>query len=409
MSATAPPAYEPHSSPPSYDSLVDKVCQLVGSDPTPQKFIDAAATLSESEIEILKDGGDFSDPIKNERDNKVFSTGAAKGLASPECAEHLRAASNAAVEASNEIERLFVSLHLKIAQIDRIHHSGFEPKLVENQVAYRVVLADSRNLATDIAVHGNRFDDMIIPFCFDKSISVDTRRTVLNRFIDQMDTAQADARTMEHKFSELQTNFTSFIADFSVWARDREEQLKQEIARVLEELEELRDKLTSLNTSILALGGGALLLPAVTALAAASGILGPFLAIGGLIALGVSVAAIVSMAALAVAKAATESQIRTKEREKASLENQIEQIRLARQELMDVGEDKLEAFRVNLNVLQSVWTSVAADARLISGYLNGALELAEMPEWMQWDLESANSVYKRMAEYLTNYAKGTPS
>lgn len=97
--------------------------------------------------------------------------------------------------------------------------------------------------------------------------------------VQQMDTAQADARTMEHKFSELQTNFTSFIADFSVWARDREEQLKQEIARVLEELEELRDKLTSLNTSILALGGGALLLPAITALAAASGILGPFLAV----------------------------------------------------------------------------------------------------------------------------------
>ena len=73
---------------------------------------------------------------------------------------------------------------------------------------------------------------------------------------------------------------------------------------------------------------------------------------------------------------ATESQIRAKEREKASLENQIEQIRLARQELMDVGEDKLEAFRVNLNVLQSVWTSVAADTRIISGYLNGALEIA---------------------------------
>ncbi|OJJ96690.1 hypothetical protein ASPACDRAFT_46865 [Aspergillus aculeatus ATCC 16872] len=194
MSTTVPPAYEPHSSPPSYDFLVDKVCQLVGPDPTRQKSIDAAATLSDSENKILKDGGDFSDPIKNEHDNKVFTTGAAKGLASPECAEHLQP-----------------------------------------------------------------------------------------------------------------------------------------------------------------------------------------------------------------------SQIRTKERQKASLENQIEQIRLARQELMDAGDDKLEAFRVNLNVLQSVWTSVAADTRIISRYLDDALDNTDIPEWMQWELENANSIYKQMAEYLTNYANETPS
>ncbi|KAB8228988.1 uncharacterized protein BDW43DRAFT_303431 [Aspergillus alliaceus] len=276
----------PNSSPPSYNDLVDKVCQMVGSDPTPQKHIDAAAKLADNEINILMDNEDFSDLIKNKEDNKVFCTGAAKGLVSPEYAEHLKEVSNAAVDV----------LYLKIAQIDRIYRSDFGPTLIRNQLG---------------------------------------------------------------KFNNLQINFTSFIADFPVWAKYREEELNREIAQAIKELEQLRKKIVSLNISILTLGGVAFL-PVLTVLAACSGILGSFVMFGGLIALGVGAAAIVSMAALAIAK----------------------------NKLIDVGKHKLEVFRVNVNMLLSVWTSVSADTWIISRYLNGAL---------------------RMAEYLTNYTKGTPS
>lgn len=130
---TIPPPYEPNSSPPAYDKLVDRVGQMVGSDPTQQKYIDAAASLTDDKINILMDGGDFSDPFKTDEDNKIFSSGAAKGLASPECTKHLRDTASAAVDAASEISRLFVTLYLKIAQIDRIHRSNFKRALIENQ------------------------------------------------------------------------------------------------------------------------------------------------------------------------------------------------------------------------------------------------------------------------------------
>ncbi|KAE8387108.1 hypothetical protein BDV23DRAFT_196019 [Aspergillus alliaceus] len=261
----------------------------------PQKHIDAAAKLAESEINILMDNGDFSDLIKNEEDNKVFCTGAAKGLVSPEYAEHLKEVSNAAVDV----------LYLKIAQIDRIYRSDFGPTLIRNQLAL-----------TD------RFNDLIIPFCFNKDLSVD---------------AHNDARAMEGKFNNLQINFTSFIADFPVWAKYREEELNREIAQAIEELEQLRKKIVSRNISILTLGGVAFL-PVLTVLAACSGILGSFVMFGGLIALGVGAAAI----------------------------------------LIDVGKHKLEVFRVNVSMLLSVWISVSADTRIISRYLDGALDMAQV-------------------------------
>ncbi|KZF26980.1 hypothetical protein L228DRAFT_280117 [Xylona heveae TC161] len=431
LTPTTPPPYEPHSSPPSYDDVVAKVSQMVGTDATPQKYIDAAATLNENEIDILVSGGDFSDPIKTEEDNKKFCEGAAKALTSHESTEHLRESSNAAVDASNEINRVFVSLHLKIAQIDRIHRSDFEPALIKNQLVivsfmsstflantdtikkYLGILTESRVLATEVAIHGNRFDDLIIPFCTDENIPTETRRTILNGFISDMEKARERARETENNFTNLQISFTSFIADFSTWAVEREGQLTEELEHIMKELSELQEKLTSLNISLLALGSGALGLPFVAGLlaggAAVSGFLAPFLAIAGLIALGVSVAAVVSMAALGIVKAVTETQIREKERQRASLSARIEEIRQAREELVALGEEKLEIFRVNVNVLQSVWNSVAIDAQIIMGHLDGALSLVDFPQHIINSLERANSIYTVMAEYLTNYAKGITS
>ena len=129
-----PPSLDPKiSSSPTYDEVAAKVERLVGSDPTPRKYLDVVEHLTAEEVDILMTGVEKIEPISNEEEAKAYTTGAVRTLVSDECIEYLRLASNAAVDASNEIERVFVDLQLKIAQIDLIHHSGFQDELIEHQ------------------------------------------------------------------------------------------------------------------------------------------------------------------------------------------------------------------------------------------------------------------------------------
>ena len=51
----------------------------------------------------------------------------------------------------------------------------------------------------------------------------------------------------------------------------------------------------------------------------------------------------------------------------------MQAIQQARTRLVDLGHHKLDVFRDNVNVLKSVWSNVAVDARLIAGWLEGSL------------------------------------
>ncbi|OOF93053.1 hypothetical protein ASPCADRAFT_209687 [Aspergillus carbonarius ITEM 5010] len=403
-----PPSLDPKiSSSPTYDEVAAKVERLVGSDPTPRKYLDVVEHLTAEEVDILMTGVEKIEPISNEEEAKAYTTGAVRTLVSDECIEYLRLASNAAVDASNEIERVFVDLQLKIAQIDLIHHSGFQDELIEHQRTYRRVLIESRDLATDLAIHGDRFDLLIIPFCRDENIPTEVRRTIINGFISDMEKAQKDAREVEDRFDELRISFTSFVAKFTTWAEEREGQLNEQIKQVLEELEDLNEQLQSHVNGLLLTAGVMGVSTVVFGLAFAFGPIGFFIAIGGWIATGVAGAA--ATAALAVKKTRVERQIREKEAERESLEVELQAIQQARTRLVDLGHHKLDVFRDNVNVLKSVWSNVAVDARLIAGWLEGSLIFVEWPEAMESSLVAGNSVYKTMAGYLKDYARGITS
>ncbi|RAK96625.1 uncharacterized protein BO80DRAFT_449085 [Aspergillus ibericus CBS 121593] len=408
MAAIAPTSItqslNPKTSPPTYDEVAAKVDRLVGNDPTPRKYLDVVEHLTAEEIDILMTGVEKIEPIANDEEAKAYTTGAVRTLVSDECIDYLRLASNAAVDASNEIERVFVDLQLKIAQIDLIHHSGFQGELIEHQRTYRRILTESRDLATDLAIHGDRFDLLIIPFCRDETIPTDVRKGIINGFISDMEKAQRDAREVEDRFDELRISFTSFVAKFTTWARDKEQELSEQFKQVLDELEELNEQLQShINGLLVTAGvmGGATL---VFSLAFAFGPIGFFIAIGGLIATGVAGAA--ATAALLVKKTRVEREIREKEAERDRLEGELEAIQQARTRLVDLGHHRLDVFRDNVNVLKSVWTNVAVDARIIAGWLDGSLVFVEWPPAMESSLVAGNSVYKTMAGYLKDYARG---
>ena len=66
------------------------------------------------------------------------------------------------------------------------------------------------------------------------------------------------------------------------------------------------------------------------------------------------------------------AQLRDKEREKESLQAQIELIRKTRDNLTTMGYEHLEEFGDNINMLKSIWNNVAVDATMIKEHLEAS-------------------------------------
>ncbi|KAJ8060566.1 hypothetical protein OCU04_010881 [Sclerotinia nivalis] len=347
-----PPPYNAQSSPPSYDSVVAKVERLVSPDPSPQKYINVVDTLSESELQVLSSGAENIPPITSEADQEKFAIGCTRALASDDCAKYIQQAAYDAVDATKEIDRVFRSLGLRIGEIDRIHHSGFMPELRRQRTSYEAVLRESRDVATELAIHGNKFDDFIIPFSCDEKIDRETRLQILNGFIADLDRAQSDSNKLEDDFRLLTTNLTEFIASFSTWARTREGQLSVQIQIIEQQLEELHVRLEGINRRLLVVSAG-VAIPAFILMAiglGSGGAFAPFVVIGGLLLLPGAAA----IAALARQKIATETTIRDQTQLRNTLSEQIEAIRRSRLELQVIGEEQMHIFANNVGVLSSV-------------------------------------------------------
>ncbi|KAI9649560.1 hypothetical protein NHQ30_002140 [Ciborinia camelliae] len=383
-----PPPYNAQSSPPSYDEVVAKVTGLVGSDPTPQKYIDVVDTLSETELEVLSTGAENIPPITSEADQEKFAKGCTRAVASDDCAKYIQQSAYDAVDATKEIDRVFRSLELKIGEIDRIHFSGFMPELRRQRMNYEAVLRESRDVATELAIHGNKFDDLIIPFCTDPNIPRETRLRILNGFIADMDRAQVDSNKLEDDFRLLTTNLTDFTSSFSTWARTREGALTNQMEQIEIRLKELYVRLEGINQRLLVVTAGVVIPAFILAAIGLTGVLAPFVVIGGLL-LMPGVAAI---AALARQKITTERTIHQQTQLRDSLSNQVEIIRRSRLDLQVIGEEQMHIFADNVGALSSVWRSVSVDARMIQAHLETGSDLVDLPDWMEESLHGANTI-----------------
>ncbi|KNG87642.1 hypothetical protein ANOM_003629 [Aspergillus nomiae NRRL 13137] len=403
--AAVPPPYVAGDSPPSYDEVASKVNQLVGSSPTPQKYLDVAASLSDAERKVLKDGAEAHNPIQTEEDKEKLSLGAAKTMSTDETVAKLKEDAAAAGAAVVAIDGSFTALQVQIASIDQLEKTNFLTQLNEQKKKYRDVLQKSRLLAADISQYGSSFDELIVPLCADQSLTVDQRLEQIDKFIARANDFQEQGNEINKSFDTLIDGFVEFTAQFSSWGKDKEQELNNDIKEIDKQLAELTQKLADLRTSLIALGVGlGVGLSAAGIGLALSGPVAPFILIGGLIFAGATAAAV---AGIAIAMGVVSNQIEEKKRERQDKSDEIDKIRLARRNLEDMGNSQLTVFRDNVKVLQSYWTSMQADAEAIKGWLKSGADMANVPKYMKIALDEAVTVYASMAQYMDEYAKGT--
>ncbi|PWY69098.1 hypothetical protein BO70DRAFT_382636 [Aspergillus heteromorphus CBS 117.55] len=405
MAAVAiPPSLAPRTSP-TFDEVAAKVDRIVGDNPTPDKYWAVQDQLTNEELAVLVDGAPSHNPIKNEAQRTKYTEGAAHSLGSKEAEDILEQAAHDAVAAARDIDRGFLSLQAEIARVDAIHHSGFSDDLRKVKENYDKVLSDSRDVAAALSAQTNQFDDVILNMVSNETLTADEKLIGVDWYIGRIEGVHADARGIEVRFESLKSEFAGLVGRFGDWAKEREGELTTQVEAAKEELIRLNEQLVALNISIAAFGGVSAIGILMLGISAFTGPLAFFLAVGGMFALGVSAAAIIG---LTIARDIKKSQIANKEREIQTLEQQIEQIRKARENLELMGNDHLFRFGDNVDLLKNVWNLVSVDAITIREHLESSKLgiILPLPGHLEEALNKGNDVYKNMARYLTIYATG---
>ncbi|PNP43137.1 hypothetical protein TGAMA5MH_05070 [Trichoderma gamsii] len=387
MASEIPPAYYADAAPPSYEEVLKKIESLVGSDPTPHKYIEAADKLTAEELSVVEANSDSIPPVREEDQERLVS-GANQTLSEDDYSQELvREMARKAIEGATAIRLVFSQLDRKIKEIDLIHQSEFAPILERHRQKFESLLEI-------------KFDDIIIKFLADESLTLERRKELIQDYIDEAADYESRADDIKKSFQSLQGDMNTLVADFSTWAKQKEGDLEDEIQGLLDDIDELIKKIGRIEKALIGLGVSASI---VGALLLMSGPLGPFALIGGLIFIGASAAAI---AGLAVELQKSKREIEKKNKEIADKEEQIRQIQAARLSLQELGEQQMEEFDENMLFIIGFWNVTKEDAFKAKEWLTKGGKRADMPEAMKENLEKGVKVYATMAIYLDMYAKG---
>ncbi|PYH71325.1 uncharacterized protein BO88DRAFT_451997 [Aspergillus vadensis CBS 113365] len=403
MSPLPAPAYTADNSPPSYDEVAGKLERLVGSNPTVEKALEAANSLSEEEIFVLANGYEDHKPLQTDQQKADFTVGAGQHLSSEEGQNGMALSGSAASQASVNIDSRLIDIQQKLAVIDQKYNEGFADTVAGIRQDYNQVLQNSRNLAADISQKGKSFDKVIVKYCADSTISLEDRKAKAKAFVSDINKLGATAEDIQEQFSAVKNNFSSFVDTYSTWAEGKEGELTQQIADLEQEIRSLTQELNSLETAekaMVALAGAAL--PIAGALGEIFQPVKPLILIGGLIFAGVSLAAALG---LYIAAGVVKNKINQKTYEKQDLEKLLETIRSAHQDLQGMQQSGLLSFQACLDVLPQYWSSTVQNAQSIYDWLEKGGETAR-PVYMNLNVEKGVESYNATAAYLDTYARG---
>ncbi|KAH8106624.1 hypothetical protein DFH11DRAFT_1232198 [Phellopilus nigrolimitatus] len=396
--------------PPSYESVVARFEQSLGSNPKPQDVLNAIDQLPQYEIGVLS-SNPHEMPVLTDEQKAAFSLGVAKTISSPEAADKFKEAAVKASAACKAIEIMFTNLTVELAKIDAKNippkEGPFVPRLARLNQEYLRAVHLSKDLAVKISVYGQQFDTVIIPFCNDESQSTEERLKKITQFINEADTFSKDTGAIDDSFDNIKNDFTAFIGSFGDWASDKEgadtkelEQLRRDLKKMNTEISDLRSNLTVFS------GIATAALPVVQAMLSITGPLVPFVIIGGLLVAGIGA---VFMFNIITTINSRNNEVSAIQARIDDLVESVNDIKVTHEKLKLLGTENLQLFNQNIPVIVSLWRSAHNDALEIKAWLEGSAKGVDKPLYMEKSVYEAVSIYKTMADYLRQYADGIES
>ncbi|KAH8106621.1 hypothetical protein DFH11DRAFT_1232127 [Phellopilus nigrolimitatus] len=393
--------------PPSYESVVARFEQRLGSNPSPQHVLNAAKELPQYEIDILvANASKMADLTPDEE--AALHAGMVKTMSSPEAASHLTNTAAHAASACNAIETMFTNLLITLTTIDGDHtpptEGAFVPRFQILHQAFRRVVHKSKDLSNEISVYSSRFDMVIIPLCNDKDLTTEERKAKVELFINEASVFSEESNTMHNDLNRLKDDFAVFVGSFGDWATDKEGTDTDELRQARVNLMELKAELSTFKSTFYATSAVAAASLPVTGLLSlmAPQFVVPIV-IGGLTIATLSTAATI---ALGISITSKEGEIESRQASINDLVASISDIKATREKLQLLGSEDFTLFTKNITILSMLWNSAHDDARRIKQWLESGANDVDMPKYMRISITQAANVYDAMAVYLTNYASG---
>ncbi|OJJ43511.1 hypothetical protein ASPZODRAFT_19234 [Penicilliopsis zonata CBS 506.65] len=395
-----PPSYTADNSPPSYEALVKRFEDAVGSNPTPEKYLSVADTFTTEEITILADGSEIvPPPVDSDEEKAKFKASAASTRETEIFKAVMKAASEGATVAAFRLRSMLQEIHLKIIELDRIERSGFEPEMRGFVLEYDAILRIISIAAAEIKADGGRFDVMLIPVCLNPDVSNTTKRTLLLRFIADAENHEQTSQEAQDRLRTLKTNLISFVTRFDDWGKEREGELEQQIQDLQEEINQLRDEILKATKDIETLQAIQKIFASMSLFALIfSGPVAAIIAIGGMI----------GVAGTAIAIAAKNKLIEHLNHNILGKEGDIDRarekiviIQNTRAGLTMLRDTNLTSISEDVNLLDSFWNRAKQDAYSLLRYVDGDTESEYVEDYLEFGLET----YKDLAEYIGDFGR----
>ncbi|CEJ85917.1 hypothetical protein VHEMI03958 [[Torrubiella] hemipterigena] len=404
MSTTAaPPSYSSGAAPPSYESLLKRLNDEVGPNPTPEKYLSVSESFTPEEIKIIAENSpEEPPPIDTPEQKKQFRVAASKGVSAKVTEDALKTAAEEATEAAQVLRDLFRSAHNKILEIDQIVVSGFEPDMRRFKDEYEKILDGSRAVANNISTFGLQFDTMMIPLALDDKVLLEAKLRVIGLFVSQAQSHGNAAKEVQRDLRTLQTAFISFVPRFDTCAQAREGNLEQQITLLRRLIGDLQVDIAKIEKKILITQAAMGISGGLMVAALAGGPVGFIVAAFGFLGVAASAAVLVG---LYKHRSNLQREINENERRIEVIAREIALIQKTRSELMALRDEHITIVNDNIAMLDKFWQFVVADAEYLLAYLEGAGDI-EIPEYVDDYLHEGVRVYTAMANHIKDYGRG---
>ncbi|KAI3317874.1 hypothetical protein HD806DRAFT_540710 [Xylariaceae sp. AK1471] len=398
--------------PPSYDEVVNHLTdKLKNVGPKDTEYVAGVLeSLPPSYKQVLAEHAKTADVSLTPEQDENMGGAMIDAAHTNYVVQNVKLTAAAATKAVKGIEEDFSKLLQKLSTIDtkypnQVPKEGkFVPRLLPIQGKFRKIVQESRMLAVEIAVYGQSFDETIAPLVQDKDLKPELRLSKLQQFIKEADNYKLKSGDINAQYQGMKTDMDIFTGTFTAWSVEREEQLDKELEQIRKDIIDLLEEIKAKTTAMLVLGVvAAASLPVTVVIAAMSGLAAPVVIVIGLIVAGVTA---ITAVALAFVISSLKNQLAAKQQQEKDKNKEKKELQTTRNDLVELGKSTLADFKSNVDILAAFWISAEADAKLAEEWLKGGEKVADIPKYLKKQTDPAINIYKEMARYLTEYAKG---
>ncbi|GKZ24190.1 hypothetical protein AbraIFM66951_004012 [Aspergillus brasiliensis] len=391
---------------PSATSVLQKLNEQVSRPVTVSACLGVVVSLSEFERKALVKSPAMYQLVPT--DKEAFVTAAVQALASDDLDQVLGDAASGASAAVNGIIELMVALLLNLAWADTMNGTHLTEEYEPILRLYCQTMRDGIPLSNTIAQYAEGtkaapyewvfiakqfadFDNKIIEFCADSSLTIDERLSTIREYIKDAEGYQSTAAEMHNTLESIFDQTLDFVNQLGSQSLRKQDANDEKEAKAFPAPRRSAETIFSAGPLDVKLSALRVALKSPFA---------PYVMVAGL--LGVANTEAIN-AAYSLAASMTG-------REYVPIDTVISDLAAARARsgsATDTNTEYFNEFREHIEVLAGYWQSTLVDAREIELWLNDGASFADMPTYMNIALNEGAKIYVEVGKYLRLYAEET--